>query len=600
VLGLAGPAAAADTFGRDCQGSNFECTSLTVPLDRSGAVAGNVKLYVERVHNESQGAVFAFAGGPGQSATSLTENFARDFSSVLGKRDLIVFDQRGTGRSGLLNCAELERQRRNDTPVSERAEICANKLGAKRSFYTTRDSVEDIEAVRQHIDQDKITLYGVSYGTKVAEAYALKYPQHVERLVLDSVVEPEGQNIFDLDTFAAMPRVLSEVCRGECADVTDDLPGDLSALVDQMTAKQLRGPFVGRNGRRRTVGITRRQLYEQIRAGDLGDEIRGEYPSAIHSAVEGDPAPLLRIAHRFDGLGEKGPEPEPQPEILSFTLFTATLCEEAPLPWERTAAPADRPGQARERANAIPDSAFEPFDRETTLASDSDIISGCLLWPTNPEPPALGPGPLPDVPVLVLEGAEDLRTPVEAGARMAARFQNAKLVTVPKTAHAVLGRGDKCADVLLKRFFTDKALGDPCRNARRKVQVSPVMPARLADVAAARGVAGKRGRTLTAVGLTVNDLLKEYTEAGLLLSTPRGGGLRAGRYFKRGKNVRVKGFSLVPGVTITGSFGANRRKGKFTVAGSDATRGQLTLSRGKLRGRLGGRRVSLTLAKLKR
>ncbi|MDT7713281.1 MAG: hypothetical protein QOG46_2015 [Pseudonocardiales bacterium] len=583
----AAPAAAAPWTSK-CGGSPFQCTHVTVPLDRSGAIPGNVKLYAERSASDRKQAVFALAGGPGQGNSTVSESFNRDLP-LPSDHYMVVFDQRGTGRSGALNCPELERETKR--PVDLRAADCARRLGPKRALYTTRDSVEDLEAVRRRVGDDKITLYGVSYGTKVAEAYALKYPDHVDRLILDSVVEPEGQSPFDLTTFAAMPRVLTEVCRNECNGVTPDLAADVATLGERLHAAPLRGPFIDRRGRRRTVTVTARDLYGELRSGDLNPSTRAEYPGAIHSAVAGDPAPLLRLEHRFDRLPDI-PVPPDAAQTLSFSLFTATLCEEAPLPWDRTtASPEDRLKQARDQAAAIDDSAFLPFDRETALALDQNsLLLQCSRWPAAAQAPALGPGPLPDVPVLVLEGQEDLRTPLEAGQKVAARFPQATVVAVPKTAHAVLGQpGAKCAQTVVRRWFAGRPLGDkPCATAHRASRVQPLLPATLAAVAPHKGVPG---RTLAATLLTLTDLYREQRQALFLLDKPRGGGLRAGTWRARGRRLVLKGFTLVRGVRVSGEVGDGRHPaGKLTVKGAAA--GKLALSRdGKLTGRLGGHKV---------
>ena len=276
----AAPAAArGGDFEANCGESPFECTTVNVPIDRSGAVPGTIPLYVERSPGGGRDAVFALAGGPGQGNSSVTLNFNADLAPILtGNRFLVVFDQRGTGRSEALNCPELERE--SDRPIDVRTAACAERLGPKRSLYTTRDSVEDMEAVRQKIGDDKITIYGVSYGTKVAVAYAQKYPQHVDRLILDSVVEPEGQDPFDTDTYAAIPRVMREICRGECRGFTNDFPADVAALAQQLRSAPLSGRFVDRNGRSRTVQVTSRDLYGRLRAGDLMAAARAEYPPA--------------------------------------------------------------------------------------------------------------------------------------------------------------------------------------------------------------------------------------------------------------------------------------------------------------------------------
>jgi hypothetical protein len=362
-----------------------------------------------------------------------------------------------------------------------------------------------------------------------------------------------------------------------------------------LRAQPLEGPVVGLNGRSRTVTITARDLYGLIRQGDLNPGTRAEYPGVIRSALAGDPAPLLRLEHRFDQLPDI-PVPPDAAQTLSFSLFTATLCEEAPLPWERTAAPDDRLRQAREQAAAIPDDQFLPFDRQTALALDSNsLLLQCRRWPAAAQAPALGPGPLPDVPVLVLEGEEDLRTPVEAGLRVAERFPQATVVTVPKTGHAVLGQpGARCAQTVVKRWFAGRPqAAQPCADAKRKQRVRPLLPASLAAVKPVPGTDGGPGRTLAATLLTLTDLYRESAEISVLLDRPRGGGLRGGTWKARGQKLVLKRFTLVPGVSVSGRVGNNRRPtGTLTVAGRSAAGGKLTLSKGGvLRGRLGGKRV---------
>src|SRR5947208_1854706 len=89
---------------------------------------------------------------------------------------------------------------------------CAAKLGPKRRFFTTADVVADLDMLRAALGADRWTLDGVSYGTFVAEHYALAHPEHVRRLVLDSVVPQEGIDPFQLETIHAVPRVLRAAC----------------------------------------------------------------------------------------------------------------------------------------------------------------------------------------------------------------------------------------------------------------------------------------------------------------------------------------------------------------------------------------------------
>ncbi len=177
---------------------------------------GRVSLYVERQaarRRPARGVTLLLAGGPGQPATRAYDDGTKDpygeFRAMAPSNDVVVFDGRGTGRSGLLRCPELERASLVDAGAE--AAACARRLGTRRGFYRTSDSVEDIEAVRAALGVERLTLLGVSYGTYLAQAYAARYPTRVERVLLDSVLD--SWDPFYLDVFAAIPRVLRQVCR---------------------------------------------------------------------------------------------------------------------------------------------------------------------------------------------------------------------------------------------------------------------------------------------------------------------------------------------------------------------------------------------------
>ena len=223
------------------------------------------------------------------------------------------------------------------------AERCAQRLGDRRGLYTTSDSVDDMEAVRKAIGVDKIAIYGASYGTKVALAYAARYPEHVERLILDSVVTLEGPDPLYRDTFAAMPRVMRASCGGRC-DWTADAGEDLAALGDQLASGPARGTLVDRRGRARPQSIGLSRLFFLMLGGDFAPRLRAALPAAVYNARRGDPAELLRLA----ALAETGASPS-NPRDFAAAIFTATICEEAPLPWQRGAPFDDRERQAAER-----------------------------------------------------------------------------------------------------------------------------------------------------------------------------------------------------------------------------------------------------------
>src|SRR5919201_1160607 len=197
----------------------LECATVNVPLDRSGATPGTVALHVERLAagGTPRGVMFLIAGGPGQGSAGtfdLASNGAQ-FRDQFPGYTLVAFDDRGTGRSGVLRCPELQADP-SASPAREQALVakCATEIGPNRAFYSTRDHADDIDAVRQALGVDKIGLSGTSYGTQLSVAYALTYPAHVARLLLDSVADPAGRDPFSLDDLREMPKGLAEICPG--------------------------------------------------------------------------------------------------------------------------------------------------------------------------------------------------------------------------------------------------------------------------------------------------------------------------------------------------------------------------------------------------
>ena len=574
-----------------------------MPLDRSGTVPGRVSLLVKRVRARRRGGatrapLFVLAGGPGQSAT---EAFGADALGVLfpayQNRDLVIFDQRGTGRSGLLRCHRLERA--NLLRAGAAAGACARRLGAGRAFYTSRDSDDDIEAIREQLGSEQVALYATSYGTKVALGYALRYPARVERLVLDSTVEADGPDPFYLDTLDAVPRALESLCRRRCPWTSDPV-ADLAGLVERLARGPLRGRVVDRRGRTRVRRLTRVDVFSILLGGDFDPALRAAFPGSVRAALSGDATPLLRLRRR---AFEVDAEPPP-PRFLSSGVYAATMCEEVRLPWGRTTPPdpGERHRQAAARAATIPDPEFEPFDRATSLASDT--LNLCERWPQAPVAPEFGPGPLPDVPVLLLEGEDDLRTPVENARRVAQLFPRSRLVVAPATGHSALGSDfSGCTDRAFARFFQERTVPTRCPGARRPFQPSPPPPRRLAHVQPLGRTSGLRGRTLAAVKLTLRDVAEDaITELIFDPDDPdiaRGGGLRAGHYRIDGQNtLELDGVAFVPGVTLSGRlqhFGERRERGRLRVGGRAAPHGLLRLERQHARGTLGGRRVRVRL-----
>ncbi|MDQ3040343.1 MAG: alpha/beta hydrolase, partial [Pseudomonadota bacterium] len=185
-----------------------QCAQFSVPEDRSQPNGRKINLNIAWLPATSESdqapdPVFFLAGGPGQAAVETYPMLNQVFKEVRKHRDLILVDQRGTGKSNLLTCKmdDADDSATQDLAAAQAAaEKCVTELSAKADLrhYTTSDAVADLDSVRQAIGAAQINLVGVSYGTRVAQQYAMHHPDSTRSIVLDSVVPNTLQlgNIF--------------------------------------------------------------------------------------------------------------------------------------------------------------------------------------------------------------------------------------------------------------------------------------------------------------------------------------------------------------------------------------------------------------------
>ena len=569
---------------------------MTVPLDRSGVTPGTVSLHVEELPapGKPRGVLFFVAGGPGQASSGTFQLGAGavDWRGQFPGYTLVAFDNRGTGKSGVLRCPELQA---NPFASGARAQAlvakCATEIGPSRAFYSTRDHADDIDAVRQALGVDKIALWGTSYGTQLSVAYALTYPSHVDRLLLDSVADAQGRDPFALDDLQQMPKGLASLCSGGiCKAATSNFVGEVAKLGNRMAAHPLKGKVAKATGGTKTVqanGID--FLSGALLDTDLNAGLAAEVPAAVHAALRGRLRPLLRLVE-LDRESSATPADD-----LSMGMFTATVCDDGPFPWDPSTPLAQRPAKLAAARNALPGGSTGPFG---LWATELGPAAFCLLWPPQASRPGIGSGPLPNVPVLVFEGERDLRTPLSNGAALAARFPQGHLVTVPGVGHSVLGTDlTNCARNAVATWLSGGVPTSRCPRSPLLVNPIGAFPSYLGSLGSRA-----RGRTIAAVSRTVREAAASWAFA----LTGFGGahaiaGLYGGSIRISGTNFTLKRYSLVPGVQVSGSLHLYRPErgailparfiGSLRVLGTKAAHGRLTVGPKVLSGILGGLRV---------
>jgi pimeloyl-ACP methyl ester carboxylesterase len=271
-----------------------------------------------------------------------------------------------------------------------------------------------------------MVLDGVSYGTFVAENYALAHPGHVSKLILDSIlpqVDSPRTDAFYLVGLRAAGRVLRSVCQVKpvCGfDPAKEVAwlvrhrGDGVAIFSTLVTYEFIDPTYRDPS---PPGVSRGF---------------GNIVGALHAARHGHPAHLDQLIR---GLSEAGGSPQE----FSSGLHAATLCTDLRFPWGSDAVPPARRRSALAAATAaLTRRQVFPFDAKT--AAGDGFTRTCLDWPVTPPGPAASSGSMLRVPALLLAGDRDLSTPLEWAREEAALSPLGKLVIVRGAAHSIQSR----------------------------------------------------------------------------------------------------------------------------------------------------------------
>ncbi|MDG4821385.1 alpha/beta hydrolase [Asanoa sp. WMMD1127] len=422
------------TNSRPCPAvTDFTCSDLIVPLDRSRRVRGDLTLNVAVAGNTTapRGTLLFLTGGPGQPGVSFVPTIRQRLAPLLDDYRLVMIDQRGTGPNGI-DCPKLQAEVGSSditAPSPGAVQECADLLGSTRNFYTTADTVADLEDLRTALRAPRWTLDGVSYGSFVAIHYGLTYPHRVDRLVLDSVVPQRGVPALYRESLARSAYVLRTACAEQNCGF--DPAADLATVVNRYS-----------NG----VGVFNLLVIASIVDPKLTAANFFPVLQFLHLAAHGETGPLDQAVEAL--LRDGSPY-----EAFSSGLHAATFCADVDeLPWGSPRAPL----AGRERATAhviakLPARSTWPFPTE--VAGEQGIIQTCESWPSsrpNPTPPLRRL----TMPVLLLAGDRDLSTPLAWAQEQARQTPQGELVVVPGMGHSIQGRnpiGDAAVQDFLLR-----------------------------------------------------------------------------------------------------------------------------------------------------
>jgi pimeloyl-ACP methyl ester carboxylesterase len=396
----------------------FRCGHIMVPALRGDPALGTTKVAFAIRHRRdtsrpSLGTIVAMDGGPGYAATAkpYASSLIAALGPVLRRRDLVLYDMRGTGRSDAVDCPALQAGLiQEPIAIGE----CANQLGPRYAGYTSADGAEDLDLLRRALGLGKIFFYGDSYGTFFGQAYAVRHPGSLRGLILDSAYP--GDDPYYRTLLPAGLDGLRIACR-DAPTCGGDPVARLARVVESF-----------HRDRRSTEPL----IAFLLEAGTLA-------PRSYLSLDEGDRRFLAGEPRRLNRLLAPGPAGEELAEYSSG-LAIAVECNDYKLLWNASAPFPQRIAELSQAVEGLPRGFFAPFGRKEYLLSSAARLTPCLYWPG---PPRRGfPAPIPSdwraprsFPTLITAGQVDDVTSVREARQVQARFPRSELYIVPDRGH---------------------------------------------------------------------------------------------------------------------------------------------------------------------
>ena len=437
-----------------------QCGTLAVPLDPRDPGGEAIDLYVAVVEAlAEQGApdpLTVIAGGPGQAATSFYVTAEAAFARVVRKRDIILIDQRGTGESAPLMCEagedDLFLESGNVDRMVDASRECLEGLGHDPRFFTTSVAVRDLERVREALGYAELNLYGISYGTRVAQHYLRRYPDRTRRVILDGVLPPAvalGADV-PLASQAALDALFDRceadaACRQAFPDLRSRFDAVLARLRETPAEVTLDHP---RTGDATDVVVDHWMLIGVVRLLVYQPQTASLLPFLIDVVDRGDYRALAtQVFLLTEGL-----------EGLSVGLNNAVVCTED-VPFQGDV---DLDAQA---ATYMGTTFVEVLERT------------CELWPRGLMDDDLRELVLSDKPVLMLSGELDPITPPHYAQRAAASLTNVVDVVAPGQGHGMLMT--TCGQRLAAEFLDIDVASALDRSCVDRIRPAPIFTSRM-------------------------------------------------------------------------------------------------------------------------
>jgi len=376
-----------------------------------------------------------FVGGPGNAATDFAASYAKDWKAFRAQRDVVLIDQRGTGRSNGLYCPELALHRVSSLFPrfpAKAVRSCRKKLSthADLAQYSTRNAARDIEAVRKRLGYDKLNIFASSYGTRLALEYVKLFPDNIRSVMLWGVVAPDFRRplFYARDGEQALSRLFDDCrtdasCNAAFPDPQQDLEAALRAIDGAREKLAIVDPLSGKSHK---IAMSRAGFAQALWVALSVPEQARQLPFVIHAAAEGNFEPFLAL-----DVATKPPR-----RRYDNGMHLSVACPEE-------TAHISRDELARAYENS-----FMPVDRAR------EYLKACRIWNIPPtDLSSLAPARA-FVPTLIVSGYMDPITPPSWGEKAREGLKNSRHIVVRRLSHESDGLiGAECLDALFLEFL---------------------------------------------------------------------------------------------------------------------------------------------------
>ncbi len=381
--------------------------------------------------------IFLFAGGPGQGSGDLAREAMAMLRDLNTKRDIVLIDQRGTGKSNFLGCktppltdAELASSALREAKEIKLTAQCRDELSKRADLtqYTTTIAMADYDEARAALGYSKINLFGASYGTRSSMEYLRRYPDRVRSVTIDGVAPPSMAlpGWFARDAGAAYEKMLSDCAKDtQCAAQFPNLKADIDALLAGLEKSPKKTKVIDAvTGIAKDTEITRDTVLMAIFTALYVPEYAALLPANIAQARAGDFSPLFSLS------GLMG---DPSEEKMAGGMHLSVICAE------------DMPRITPEFING--EAKRQPFGR---MFIDK-MAKACEIWPKGKMAADFATPVKSDKPVLIFSGGLDPVTPSVHGEEVKASLPSAKHIVASQIGHGVAFHG--CGPKLVKEFI---------------------------------------------------------------------------------------------------------------------------------------------------